>query len=231
MLIVLKNLFIKLYFIWKLLYFSLSESAQVDDSGPKGIETVEHTASRTYHILPMYCCFQSWMFSLNSTDSSENCQKLLQTQFRYSDMVCCEFCMNFAVNGLFFFSVRNSNESQYDFVIRLCRNPYENPIVTKRCICVRTFSVQSTVCHLIQQTSAVSCLTCWFGMLAVICLQRSTFQMYNCCLLYGACVGIWPIYFLLMFNFFVQDHQAIGKITADQNCDFITQRLSVKFYA
>lgn len=44
------------------------------------------------------------------------------------------------------------------------------------------------------------------------------------CLPCGALVGIWPVYFLLMFNFrFVQGHQAVGKVTADQNCNCITR--------
>lgn len=79
-----RNLFIKLNFIGELLYFLFSRSTHVDDSGPKWIETdgcsgniheIEHITSHRYHILPIYCCLWSWMFSLNSTDSSKNCHR------------------------------------------------------------------------------------------------------------------------------------------------------------
>lgn len=72
------NLFIKLYFIEELLYFLISESAHIDDNSPKWIETdgcsgniheMGCITSHRYHIHSSYCCLQSWMFSLNSTEA------------------------------------------------------------------------------------------------------------------------------------------------------------------
>lgn len=79
-----RSLFIKQYFIGELVCFLLSQSEHVDENGPKWIETdgysgniheMEHITSHRYHIFPIYCCLQSWMLSLNSTDSSKNCHR------------------------------------------------------------------------------------------------------------------------------------------------------------
>lgn len=102
------NILLEDWFIFGFLRVNMLMRIETDGYSGDSHE-MEDITSHRYHILPIYCCLQSWMLSLNSTDSSKTVTGFIKATYTNILTQCdvrilCMFCTNvLAVNDLYFF--------------------------------------------------------------------------------------------------------------------------------